>query len=56
MGPRAQLNRMRFMELWRGQLDRTNRLALWQDFVVDIKFGAEEGKHLMCAVGHDLYC
>ncbi len=45
--PRAQLDRMRFMELWRGQLDRTDRLALWQDFVVDIKFAAEEGKHLV---------
>ena len=45
--PRAQLDRMRFIELWRGQLDRTDRLALWQDFVVDIKFAAEEGKHLV---------
>ena len=45
--PRAQLDRMRFMELWRGQLDRTDELDLWQDFVVDIKFAAEEGKHLV---------
>ncbi len=45
--PRAQLDRMRFMELWRGQLDRTDGLDLWQDFVVDIKFGAADGKHLV---------
>lgn len=45
--PRAQLDRMRFMELWRRQLDWTEGLYLWQDFVVDIKFGTSDDKHLI---------
>ncbi len=34
--PRAQADRMRFMEAWRARLDATDNLFLWQDSVVEL--------------------
>ncbi len=34
--PRAQADRMRFMEAWRARLDATDNLFLWQDSAVEL--------------------
>ncbi|MDE6126170.1 MAG: tRNA uridine-5-carboxymethylaminomethyl(34) synthesis enzyme MnmG, partial [Muribaculaceae bacterium] len=39
--PRAQSDRMRFSEMWRGILENTDNLFLWQDSVTSLLF--EEG-------------
>ena len=43
--PRAQLDRTRFMELWRRQLDQTEGLRIWQDFVIDLQRDCDSGDY-----------
>lgn len=53
--PRAQADRMRFMEEWRHVIDRTPNLYLWQDAVTELLFDGDKVCGVRTSVGVDFH-
>ena len=54
--PRAQNDRVRFTELWRHVLEKTDNLDLWQDAVVSLHFKDNVVTGVRTKIGVDFYC
>lgn len=53
--PRAQNDRVRFTELWRHVLEKTDNLDLWQDTVVSLHFKDDVVTGVRTKIGVDFY-
>ena len=53
--PRAQADRMRFMEEWRHVIDRTPNLYLWQDAVTELLFDGDKVCGVRTSVGVEFH-
>jgi tRNA uridine 5-carboxymethylaminomethyl modification enzyme len=53
--PRAQNDRVRFTELWRHVLEKTDNLDLWQDAVVSLHFKDNVVCGVRTKIGVDIY-
>lgn len=54
--PRAQCDRVRFTELWRHVLEKTENLDLWQDAVVSLHMKDNVVTGVKTKIGVDFYC
>lgn len=54
--PRAQCDRVRFTELWRHVLEKTENLDLWQDAVVSLHIKDNVVTGVKTKIGVDFYC
>jgi tRNA uridine 5-carboxymethylaminomethyl modification enzyme len=54
--PRAQCDRVRFTELWRHVLEKTDNLDLWQDAVVGLHINDKIVTGVKTKIGVDFYC
>jgi tRNA uridine 5-carboxymethylaminomethyl modification enzyme len=54
--PRAQCDRVRFTELWRHVLEKTDNLDLWQDAVVGLHIKDKMVTGVKTKIGVDFYC
>lgn len=54
--PRAQCDRVRFTELWRHVLEKTENLDLWQDAVVALHIKDKVVRGVKTKIGVDFYC
>ncbi|HET6557827.1 MAG TPA: tRNA uridine-5-carboxymethylaminomethyl(34) synthesis enzyme MnmG, partial [Prolixibacteraceae bacterium] len=54
--PRAQCDRVRFTELWRHVLEKTENLDLWQDAVVALHMKDNVVTGVKTKIGVDFYC